>query len=193
MSASRASPKELRSLILRLDAELNDLGGSEQDRKEVLEDLAATAKDLNDEDYLAGENMNTCSVCGRRKVDPMTLNSVGINKNLCYKDKTGSDPRCKVSSTTTSMGDLRVWWIPQIPGSPFHVKVKNIDEAKLLLKTLANYDLFQFKNKIKGDYANSGGLEVFEDTSEDEKVGGEWCEWCNEDGDSIDDVMKKER
>ncbi len=49
MSASRTSLKELRALILRLDAELNDLGGTEQDRKEVLEDLAATAKDLNDE------------------------------------------------------------------------------------------------------------------------------------------------
>lgn len=100
---------------------------------------------------------------------------------------------CKVSSPATSIGDLRVWWIPQVPGTPFHVKVKNTDEAKLLLKTLANYDLFQFKNKIKGDYCNAGGLEVFEDISEDPKVGGEWCEWCNEDGDSIDDVMKKER
>jgi hypothetical protein len=101
----------------------------------------------------------------------------------------------KVSSLATNIGDLRVWWIPQIPGKPFHVPVKNIDEAKLLLKTLANYDLFQFKNKIKGDYANSGGLEVFEDVGDtpDEKISGEWCEWCNEDGDSIDDVMKKER
>jgi len=49
MSASRTSPKELKALILRLDAELNDIGGSEQDRKEVLEDLAATAKDISDE------------------------------------------------------------------------------------------------------------------------------------------------
>lgn len=49
MSATRTTPKELRALILRLDAELNDVGGSEQDRKEVLADLAATAKDINDE------------------------------------------------------------------------------------------------------------------------------------------------
>jgi len=49
MSESRTTPKELRALILRLDAELNDVGGSEQDHKEVLEDLAATAKDISDE------------------------------------------------------------------------------------------------------------------------------------------------
>jgi len=97
--------------------------------------------------------------------------------------------------SSEAIGDLRVWWIPQVPGKPFHVKVKNIDEAKLLLKTLANYDMFQFKNKIKGDYCNAGGLEVFEDVGDtpDEKIAGEWCEWNSEDGDSIDDVMKKER
>lgn len=107
----------------------------------------------------------------------------------------------KVSSSATNIGDLRVWWIPQVPGEPFYVPVKNINEAKLLLKTLANYDLFQFKNKIKPDYCNAGGLEVFEDVSDTpahfistiEKITGEWCEWSNEDGDSIDDVMKKER
>lgn len=87
-----------------------------------------------------------------------------------------------VSKQATQM---RVWWIPQIPGVSFHVPVKSIDEAKLLLKTLANYDLFQLKNKIKPDYCNAGGLEVLED--------GEWCEWSNDDGDSIDDVMKAER
>jgi hypothetical protein len=95
----------------------------------------------------------------------------------------------KVSSAATCIGNLRVWWIPQIPGAPFHVPVKNIDEAKLLLKTLANYDLFQFNNRIKGDYANSGGLEICE--SLDDKM--EWCEWYDEDGNSIDDLMKKER
>lgn len=99
----------------------------------------------------------------------------------------------EVSSSATSIGSLRVWWIPQVPCKPFHAPVKNIDEAKLLLKTLANYDLFQLKHMIKGDYSNAGGLEVFEGVSEDEKVISEWCEWCNEDGDSIDDVMKKER
>lgn len=78
-------------------------------------------------------------------------------------------------------GDLQVWWIPQVPGQPFIVPVANLIEAKLLLDALAAYDLFQFKNRIKHDYANAGGLCVFED--------GEWTDWYDSDtGDSIDEI-----
>lgn len=74
-------------------------------------------------------------------------------------------------------GDLRVWWIPQIPMKAFHVPVKTADEAKLLLRTLADYDLFQYENRIKPDYCNTGGLEVFEAEG--------WMEWENDDFDDI--------
>jgi hypothetical protein len=67
------------------------------------------------------------------------------------------------------MQQLRVWWIPQVPGKPMYVEVQNLVEAKLLLDTLANYDLFQYKNNIKPDYCNAGGLQVFEDN--------EWIDW----------------
>lgn len=70
---------------------------------------------------------------------------------------------------TPKEGDLRVWWMPQVPGKPFQVPVASIKEAKKLLDVLADYDLFQYKNRIKPDYSNAGGFEVFE--------GGEWCEW----------------
>ena len=76
-------------------------------------------------------------------------------------------------------GDLRVWWIPQIPGKPFHVNVSSTQEAVFLMNVLADYDLFQYENHIKPDYSNVGGLEVFED--------GEWFDWSDEDGNSIDD------
>lgn len=79
-------------------------------------------------------------------------------------------------------GDLKVWWIPQIPGKPFMVPVKNIHEAALLLRTLAAYDIFQFENRIKPDYCNAGGLVVYED--------GGWVDWYDEDGDDIDAVMR---
>jgi hypothetical protein len=76
-------------------------------------------------------------------------------------------------------GTLRVWHIPQVPMKPFHVAVRNIREAKLILDALAFYDIFQFENNIKPDYSNASGLEVFEN--------GEWSEWYDEDsGDSID-------
>jgi hypothetical protein len=83
---------------------------------------------------------------------------------------------------TATEGDLRVWHIPQIPGKPFHVAVRTVDEATFVLRTLADYDRFQFENRIKPDYANAHGLEVFE--------GGEWCEWCDEQGDDIGEASE---
>jgi len=55
-------------------------------------------------------------------------------------------------------GDLRVWWIPQIPGEPFYAPVPSVNAAKLLLDTLARYDQFQLDQRIKPDYCNVGGL-----------------------------------
>lgn len=81
----------------------------------------------------------------------------------------------------TTIGQLRVWWIPQVPLKPFHCLVNNIDEAMLLLTTFADYDLFQFRNKIKPDYCNAGGLEVFD--------GNEWTEWHDEEDRDIDDLI----
>lgn len=68
-----------------------------------------------------------------------------------------------------SKTEYRVWWIPQLPGKPFHVEVAGPVEAQKLLTVLADYDLFQFNNYIKPDYANAGGLEVLQ--------GDEWLEW----------------
>lgn len=85
-------------------------------------------------------------------------------------------------------GSLRVWHIPQVPGKPFYVPIDRaqplpITRAMEILKILAQYDLFQYENKIKPDYANAQGLEVYED--------GEWMEWNNEDGGDIADLMRE--
>lgn len=66
----------------------------------------------------------------------------------------------------------------------FYVRVKSVAEAKLLLKTLADYDAFQFEHDVKPDYSNTCGLEAFDGT--------EWLEWEDADGASIDDVMDGE-
>lgn len=82
-------------------------------------------------------------------------------------------------------GALQVWWVPQVPGrNLFEWPVKDIDEAKVLLRALAAYDDFQFAENVKGDYANAGGLEQF--------VDGEWEDWEDEYCDSIDDIMREE-
>ena len=77
---------------------------------------------------------------------------------------------------------FRIYWNPQV-GSDIPFFYRNVDSpkaAKVLLDTLADYDLYQLKNKIKPDFSNMGGLEVFED--------GEWSDWVNEDGYSIDEL-----
>jgi len=82
-------------------------------------------------------------------------------------------------------GDLRVWWMPQVPMStPFFVNVKELSEANLVLDTLAYYDLFQLENNIKPDYSNAGGLEIFEE--------GEWIDWYDKkDGFGFDEYREE--
>lgn len=80
-------------------------------------------------------------------------------------------------------GDLRLWWIPQVPGKPFYVEVASEAEAILVYDTLTRYDEFQYENFIKPDYSNAGGLEFY--------YGGEWCEWYNEDGYDLSDIMRE--
>lgn len=86
--------------------------------------------------------------------------------------------------TWENEGDLRVWWIPQVPGKPFYVPVSSLEQANHTLETLALYDGFQFSNNIKSDYCNVGGLEVFED--------GEWCDWHEEEtGDDFEEYRSQ--
>ena len=67
----------------------------------------------------------------------------------------------------------RVWWKPQVPmNNSFHVEVPTAEEGARLLRTLAYYDFFQYENRIKPDYSNAGGLEMF--------VDGEWMDWMDE-------------
>lgn len=84
---------------------------------------------------------------------------------------------------------LKVWWIPQIPMKPFEVLLNSFAEAKVILETLPYYDLFQFEQRVKPDYCNAGGLEIFDPDLEGDDGGkGDWTEWESEDGEGIDDL-----
>lgn len=63
---------------------------------------------------------------------------------------------------------------------PFIVPISSVYEGRLILDTLARYDLFQLEHNIKPDFANAGGLSIYED--------GEWCDWYSEWGYSIAQV-----
>ena len=73
----------------------------------------------------------------------------------------------------TTEEQLRVWWIPQVPMQPYHVAVASVAEGVKVMDVLAEYDAFQFKNKIKPDYCNAGGLEMSD-------ACGEWSDWCDD-------------
>lgn len=80
------------------------------------------------------------------------------------------------------MAKLRVWWIPQIPGSAFTVEVESVMQAHLLVSALADYDRFQFDQHVKPDYSNVGGLVVYDDAE------GEWFDWYDEEtGEDFDE------
>ena len=69
---------------------------------------------------------------------------------------------------------LRISHVPQVPCKAFEVEVKTLEEAKKIMDVLANYDLFQFENKIKPDYCNMTFLEEY--CEED----SEWCDWMDD-------------
>lgn len=81
-------------------------------------------------------------------------------------------------------GDLKVWWIPPIPGKAFEVPVASVEEASKLCDVLADYDAFQFENNIKGDYCNVGGLMMFDGDVAD------WFDWYSDDGDDFDTLRR---
>jgi len=75
-------------------------------------------------------------------------------------------------------GDLKVWWIPQVPMDAFEWRVADLAQASVLLDALAAYDDFQFWKRVKGDYCNTGGLMIFRN--------GDWEDWETEDGDDFE-------
>lgn len=78
----------------------------------------------------------------------------------------------------TKVGDLRVWWIPQVPCKPFYAPVSSLQEAVKLMDVLAAYDKFQLENKIKPDYCNAGGVEVYAADDGDGQPG--WSSWYDD-------------
>lgn len=66
-------------------------------------------------------------------------------------------------------GDLKVWWISQVPMEPIEIPVPSLEVGAIILNVLAEYDAYQFLNNVKPDYCNSGGLVEFD--------GFDWVDW----------------
>lgn len=72
---------------------------------------------------------------------------------------------------------FRVLWTPQVPMKPFVVPVSSLEEAAKIMDTLSCYDLFQYENKIKPDYCNSGSVQEFDKDDHEDSPNGSWCDW----------------
>lgn len=89
------------------------------------------------------------------------------------------------------VGELCVWHNPQVGRvGNFFYPVASVDQAKIVLNLLADYDLWQYENRVKGDYASASGLIVFEGAIPDDEDHDGWCEWENSIGYSIDEIMR---
>jgi hypothetical protein len=74
----------------------------------------------------------------------------------------------------------RVWWVPQVPMKAFYVEVDDLKTAVKIVDVLADYDIFQYENRVKPDYSNVGGVQVW---SEDEN------DWLDLDEDEITEAL----
>ena len=84
---------------------------------------------------------------------------------------------------TPQKSQMRIWHIPQVGASvpTFYVPVASVQEASKLLDVIWDYDNFLYENKIKPDYCNASGLQVYDGT--------EWEEWYGEvDGEMYDEI-----
>ena len=83
------------------------------------------------------------------------------------------------------MDKLRVWWIPQAGATEdaFYIPVETVEEGKKVMDMLATYDAYQRQNRIKPDYCNCGGVQRWDEDSQD------WEDWYMEtEDDYFDDV-----
>lgn len=85
------------------------------------------------------------------------------------------------------MNKLRIWVVPQIgsDAGTFVMPVPNPETGRRILDALANYDLFQFNNKVKPDYSSASGLEELTDDG-DPTDDDAWDAWDDGNGNGID-------
>ncbi len=86
----------------------------------------------------------------------------------------------------------KIWWIPQVPMKPFVVEIGSLEVAKVLLDSLAQYDLFQLDNRIKPDFCNAGGLMVWDEGLDPDEHGDKWTDFEDDNGRDLDSLTLQE-
>lgn len=108
------------------------------------------------------------------------------NKNIRTVVRDESDEKSSMA-TEPKEDDLRLWYVHQFgTENIFYSQVSRPEEAMAMLDIIYDLTLFLYENNQIPDYCNAGGLEFYEADSED---GFEWCEWCNQNGLDVGEIM----
>lgn len=79
------------------------------------------------------------------------------------------------------MNKLRIAYIPQVPGQSFYKEVASVKQALLIGKTLVDFSLFEYEQRVKPDYTDFIDLEQFND--------GEWDTWYNDEWEDFSELL----
>lgn len=82
--------------------------------------------------------------------------------------------------------EVKFWWVPQMPMKAFERSVPNVSAGRTLEDAFADYDLFQFENRVKPDYCNTGGTAF----RHPELTEGEWLD-APDDEDELADIRRE--
>lgn len=73
---------------------------------------------------------------------------------------------------TNTKGDLKVWYIPQVPMKAYEVEIVRphpvigdelyLKYAASILKAIIGLSIFEFDNKVKPDYSDAAGIDRFD-------------------------------
>lgn len=83
---------------------------------------------------------------------------------------------------------FRVCHIPQVGyDAKFHVYCNSLEEAYKIQNVLTVYDLFQFNNRIKGDYCNLSSIQIYDPEF------GEWCDYYDTNGSNPNEIYEDDK
>lgn len=78
------------------------------------------------------------------------------------------------------MPKLRVYYII-LGAKTYHQEVSSVEEAKLVIDSIARFVNFQIDNNVFPDHCSTAGLEVWDEEEND------YVDWYDEDGNSFDE------
>lgn len=83
----------------------------------------------------------------------------------------------------SNVGDLRVWYIPQVPMKPYEVDVPRrsstndstyLEQAAFVLEAIVGLSIFEFENRVKPDYSDAVGISCFDGEEWEDLDDEEW-------------------